>query len=97
MSLTEKDVAKIAKLSRLYIPEADRAKTAQQLNSIFNWIEQLMEVDVEGVEPMAGVGNYTLRLRKDEVTDGEMVKDVLSNAPKASFDCYVVPKVVDQG
>ena len=63
-----------------------------------NWIDQLSEVNTEGVEPMAGVGGFNLRTREvDEVTDGGKQKDVLANAPKNQFGCYVVPKVVDAG
>ncbi len=95
MSLTQADVLKIAKLSRLKIDDRQTSAITNDLNSIFNWIEQLQEVDVEDVPAMAGVGDNIQRLRHDEVTDGNIKDKVLSNAPKSAFDCYVVPKVVE--
>ena len=97
MSLTTKDVQKVAKLSRIAVGEARTQSMTDELNNILGWIEQLQEVDVDGVPPMTGVGNNALHLRRDEVTDGNCVDDVLGNAPKSEFNCYVVPKVVDQG
>ncbi len=98
MSLTNQDVKKIAKLARVEITSADEEKFKTQLNNIFQWIDQLKAVDVEGVPEMAGVGGYTLRAReKDEVADGNIQEAVIKNAPKAQFGCFVVPKVVDAG
>ena len=97
MSLTAEKVQKIAKLSRISMGDARVESMTHQLNNIMDWIEQLQEVDVEGVEPMAGVGDNTLRLRRDEVMDGHCPEKVLSNAPKKEFNCYVVPKMIDQG
>lgn len=95
MSLTNAQVAKIAKLSRIRLEPGETEHMAKQMNSILGWIEQLQEVDVDGVPPMAGVGENIQRLRRDEVTDGACQDKVLSNAPKASYGCYVVPKVVE--
>ena len=65
------------------------------MNGILNWIEQLDQVDVEGVEPMTSNVAQPLRLREDVVTDGDKIADVLSNAPKSADGFFVVPKVVD--
>ena len=95
MSIDEKTVRKVAKLARLALPE-DRVKPmADELNGIMAWIEQLNEVDVQGVEPMTSNVAQPLRLREDVVTDGAKVDAVLSNAPKSADGFFVVPKVVD--
>ncbi len=94
MSLDSKDVSKIAKLARIAVTDDEKKKMTEDLNGIFNWIEQLQEVNTDGIEPMAGVGDYTARLREDVVNDGNVQDKVLSNAPESNFDCYVVPKVV---
>lgn len=95
MSLTRADVQKIAKLSRLRLSEEQTGTVTNDLNTIFDWIEQLQEVDVEGVPAMAGVGDNIQRLRHDEITDGNVKDKILANAPKQAFDCFVVPKVVE--
>ncbi len=97
MSLTQENVKKIAKLARIEMPVGRLEVMTKEINSIMGWIEQLKEVNVDGITPMAGVGHNTLRLRRDEVTDGNCTDDVLRNAPKKAFNCYVVPKMVDQG
>lgn len=77
-------------------PLEDRLEPlAQELNGILQWIEQLDEVDVQGVEPMTSNVSQPLRLRDDVVTDGDKVADVLSNAPKSADGFFVVPKVVE--
>lgn len=95
MSLDDKDVAKIAHLSRIHVTAEECTRYREELNSIFGWIEQLQEVDTEGVPPMAGVGNYTLRVREDVANDGNIQEQVLQNAPQAAYGCFVVPKVVE--
>ena len=95
MSLDNKQVEKIAKLSRIKISEEEAEKYTGELNKIFDWIEQLQEVNTDGVEEMAGVGGYTLRNRADEVQGDNIRAQVLANAPESAYDCYVVPKVVE--
>lgn len=96
--LTDKDIKKIAKLSRISVSDEEIEKFSNEISGIMDWIDQLSEVDTDSVAPIAGVGGYTLRYReKDEVTDGGKQSEVLSNAPKKQFGCYVVPKVVDAG
>ena len=96
--LTKEDVKKIGKLARIRLTEQEVEKFTPELQSIFDWVEQLQEVDTENVPPMAGVGGYNLRFREfDEVNDGDKRDEVLKNAPKDKFGCFVVPKVVDQG
>ena len=96
MSIDENTVRKVARLARLALPEERVAPMAAELSSIMAWIEQLNEVDVEGVEPMtSAVEGMTTPLREDVVTDGGDPARVLKNAPKSEDGFFVVPKVVE--
>ena len=95
--MDEKTVTKIAKLARIRVRDDEKAHYANELSTIFKWIEQLQEVNTDGVPIMTSVVEAALPMRKDVVTDGGYTKDVLANAPKSDFDSFVVPKVVDQG
>lgn len=96
MSIDEKTVRKVAKLARLALPEDRVAPMAAELNGIMAWIEQLNEVDIDGVEPMtSAVEGLRLPMRRDVVTDGGAPERVLKNAPKAEDGFFVVPKVVE--
>ena len=95
MSVDAALVRRVAHLARIRVPE-DRLETlAGELNGILNWIEQLNEVDVEGVEPLTSVVEATLTLRDDVVTDGGKVDAVLANAPRSADGFFIVPKVVE--
>lgn len=88
-------VKKIARLSRLHV-DADRLEPlAGELNGILGWIEQLNEVDVEGVEPMTSAVDMPAPLRADAVTDGGVRDKVLANAPKSEDGFYIVPRSVE--
>ena len=96
MSIDEKTVRKVAKLARIALAEERVAPMAAELNGIMAWIEQLNEVNIEGVEPMtSAVAGLSLPMRDDIVTDGDNPDWVLKNAPKAEDGFYVVPKVVE--
>lgn len=95
MAIDAETVRKAARLARIKTPEERLAPLAAELNGIMAWIDQLNEVDVEGVEPMTSNVAQALRLRDDVVTDGDRVADVLSNAPKSADGFFVVPKVVE--
>jgi aspartyl-tRNA(Asn)/glutamyl-tRNA(Gln) amidotransferase subunit C len=96
MAIEEKDVRKAARLARLALPEERVAPMAQELSGIIAWIEQLNEVDIEGVEPMtSAVEGAQLPMREDKVTDGGIAAAVLKNAPKSEDGFFVVPKVVE--
>lgn len=97
MEIDEKTVTKIAKLARIKVAEEDKAHYAAELSTIFKWIEQLQEVDTDNVEIMTSVVHSPLPLRPDAVTDGGYADEVVANAPTSEFNCFVVPKVVDQG
>ena len=95
MSLSQKDVEKIAKLSRIAVTPEEVEIRTEELNAIFGWIEQLQEVNTDNVSPMAGVGDFTQRLRDDVVNDGAYKEQLLANGPEVSYGCFVVPKVVE--
>lgn len=95
MSLDKATVAKIAHLARIHVPEQELDALSGELSRIVDWVEQLSEVDTEGVPPMTSAVDLQLRWRKDEVTDGDRADDVLANAPEAEHGFYTVPKVVE--
>ena len=95
MSVTKDDVRKVARLSRIAVPEDRLEALAGELNGILDWIEDLNEVDVEGVPPMTSVVETRLPQREDVVTDGNKPDDILANAPKAADGFFVVPKAVE--
>ena len=95
MSLDPATVRRIAKLARLHVEDADIPRLQTELNDILGWIEQLNEVDVEGIEPLTGAATMALRLREDVVTDGNLQDAVLANAPDRAGLFYAVPKVVE--
>ena len=95
MAIDAATVRRVAHLARIKTPEDRLEPLAAELNGILHWIEQLNEVDVDGVEPMTSNVHQPLRLRDDAVTDGNKVADVLGNAPKSADGFFVVPKVVD--
>ncbi len=95
MSLDSATVRRIAKLARIRVEEADVPRLQGELNGILGWIEQLAEVDVEGVQPLTGGAQIALRLREDVVTDGGIPERILSNAPDRVGAFFTVPKVVE--
>jgi aspartyl-tRNA(Asn)/glutamyl-tRNA(Gln) amidotransferase subunit C len=95
MSIDEGTAARVAKLARIKVEEADLPALAQEFNNILGFIEQLNEVDVEGVEPMTSVTPMRLKRREDVVTDGNQQEAILKNAPDAREGFFAVPKVVE--
>lgn len=95
MSLDRDDVRKIAFLARIKIDDAELAPLADELNGIIGWVEQLGEVNTDGVQPMTSVTEMLAPQRPDTVTDGNVPEKVLANAPDRVKDFYAVPKVVD--
>lgn len=93
--VSAKDVKKIARLSRLHVEEDRLQPLADELNGILGWIEQLAEVDVEGVAPMTSAVAMPAPMRADVVTDGGKRDDVLANAPKSEDGFFVVPRSVE--
>ena len=95
MSIDKATAARVAKLARIKVDESSLPALSEEFNIILGFIEQLNEVDVEGVEPMTSVTPQRLKRRKDYVTDGDQQDKVLSNAPDAREGFYAVPKVVE--
>jgi aspartyl-tRNA(Asn)/glutamyl-tRNA(Gln) amidotransferase subunit C len=95
MALDRNDVKNIAFLARLKVPEDDLDHLAREISGIIGWVEQLNEVDTDGVEPMTSVADLTLPRRADEVTDGNDRDRVLANAPEPEGGYFAVPKVVE--
>ena len=95
MSVDTETVRRVAKLARIAVAEEELEPLAGELNTILHWVEQLGEVDVDGVEPMTSVTPMALKQREDEVTDGNRRPDILANAPDAREGFFVVPKVVE--
>ncbi len=94
--MDKKTVEKVARLSSIEMSDAELDKMAPQLTNIIGFIEQLSEVDTDGVEPLANVVDIELKLRKDEITDGACADKVLANAPEETQGFFVVPKIVEQ-
>ena len=95
MSIDENTAAKVAKLARIEVESQDLKALAKEFNDILGFIEQLNEVDVEGIEPMTSVTPQKLIRRSDNVTDGNKQTFVLNNAPISREGFYAVPKVVE--
>jgi len=95
MTLDLKTVKHISKLARISVDEEKANKLADDLNSIFEFIEKLNELDTENVEPLTSVANTTLRFREDEVQSQNIREKILSNSPDNNEDFFVVPKVVE--
>ena len=95
MSLDPATVRRIAALARIFVEEADIPRLQAELNAILGWIEQLNEVNIDGIAPLTGAATMALKMREDVVTDGGYPDKVLSNAPDRAGDFYAVPKVVE--
>jgi aspartyl-tRNA(Asn)/glutamyl-tRNA(Gln) amidotransferase subunit C len=95
MALDKATVAHIATLARIKLPESEQDRIAGELSHILTWIEQLSEVNTDGVEPMTSVVAMTMPMREDVVSDGDRVEDILANAPEQAHGFFVVPKVVE--
>jgi len=95
MSLEPATIRRIASLARIHVEDAELLALAGELNGILGWIEQLNEVNVDGIEPLTGAQQMALKMREDLVTDGGYPDKVLANAPERSGDFFVVPKVVE--
>ena len=95
MSVDKDTVRRIAKLARLAVPESRLEPMAGELNGIFQWVEMLGEVNVDGVPAMTSVVAQKLKWREDKVNDGNQADALLANAPAGEDHFFVVPKVVE--
>jgi aspartyl-tRNA(Asn)/glutamyl-tRNA(Gln) amidotransferase subunit C len=95
MPVSTEQVRHIAKLARIAMSDEEIERLAPELNNILGWIEQLGEVNTDGVEPLTAVIDQKLRLRDDVVNDGGIRDAVLANAPEAQHGFFAVPKVIE--
>ncbi len=95
MAIDRDTARRVAHLARIEVADAALDRLAEELSHILGFMEQLNEVDVEGVEPMTSVTPMRLKRRADEVTDGGYPEKILANAPDAREGFFAVPKVVE--
>lgn len=95
MSLDPATIRRIASLARIRVEDDQLEPLALELNGILGWIEQLNEVNVDGVEPLTGGAQMAMKMRDDLVTDGGYKEQILANAPDRNGDFFAVPKVVE--
>jgi aspartyl-tRNA(Asn)/glutamyl-tRNA(Gln) amidotransferase subunit C len=95
MSVDLATVKRVAHLARIAVSDEDAQRMEGELNAILGFVEQLNEVDVEGVEPMTSVTPMTMKKRVDEITDGNKADDIVANAPLSEDNFFLVPKVVE--
>ena len=95
MSVDASTVRRIAHLARIAVAEEEIEHLQGEINAILAFVEQLAEVDVEGVEPMTSVTPMRMKQRADEVTDGDVVEAIVGNAPASERDFFLVPKVIE--
>ena len=95
MSVDATTVKRIGRLARIRIEESEVAAYQEELNAILGFVEQLEEVNVDGVEPMTSVTPMTLRRRDDVITDGGYADKIVSNAPLSEDNFFMVPKVIE--
>jgi len=95
MSIDKETARKVAHLARIKVPEDALEPLAGALSNILDFMEQLNEVDIEGVEPMTSVTPMALKKRADVVTDGGYAERILANAPDTREGFFAVPKVVE--
>ncbi len=95
MKVDEATVRHIARLARIRVSDAEAKRLEGELTGILQWVEQLDEVDTDGVEPMTSVVSVEMTMRDDAVTDGGYPDDIVANAPEREGAFFVVPKVVE--
>ena len=95
MTIDLKTIKHISKLSRISVDDAKADKLAGDLNSIFDFIEKLNELNTDNVEPLTSVAETTLKLRADEVKSENIRDQILKNSPEENEDFFVVPRVIE--
>jgi aspartyl-tRNA(Asn)/glutamyl-tRNA(Gln) amidotransferase subunit C len=95
MSVDLATVKRVAHLARIAVTDEEAARMTGELNTILGFVEQLNEVNVEGIGPMTSVVPIAMRKRADAVTDGNTAADIVANAPAAEDNFFLVPKVVE--
>lgn len=95
MAIDKETVKRVAFLSRLRVDD-DKIETAEaEFNKILQWVEQLNEVDTDGVDPLISVNDGNIVCREDVVTSGGLSREILANAKEAAYGYFTVPKVIE--
>ena len=95
MSVDVQRVKEVARLARIAITDQEAQELTGDMNEILGWVEQLDNVDITNVEPMTAVVDTKIKLRSDEISDGNYADKIVSNAPKFEDDFFMVPKVIE--
>jgi aspartyl-tRNA(Asn)/glutamyl-tRNA(Gln) amidotransferase subunit C len=95
MSVDPDTVRRVAHLARIAVADDEVANLQGEINAILAFVEQLGEVNVDGVEPMTSVTPMAMKMREDQVTDGGIADDIIANAPAHEHHFFLVPKVVE--
>nr|WP_316653622.1 Asp-tRNA(Asn)/Glu-tRNA(Gln) amidotransferase subunit GatC [uncultured Gellertiella sp.] len=95
MSVDLATVKRVARLARIALADGEAERMTGELNGILGFVEQLSEVNVDGVEPMTSVTPMAMKKRVDQVTDGNKAADITANAPVTEQNFFLVPKVVE--
>jgi aspartyl-tRNA(Asn)/glutamyl-tRNA(Gln) amidotransferase subunit C len=95
MSINKDTILKIANLAKISITSDETENLESEISSIISWVETLNEVDTDNIEPMINSLQSSLRMREDEVNDGNKIKDILLNSPTEDDNFFVVPKVIE--
>ena len=95
MTIDLKTIKHISKLSRISVDDAKADKLVGDLNSIFDFIEKLKELNTDNVEPLTSVAETRLKLRADEANSKNIRDQILKNSPEENEDFFVVPRVVE--
>lgn len=93
--MDKETITRIAKLARIKVTDADKEYYARELTGILQWIEQLNEINTDGVPLLTSVAEMQLPRREDKVTDGNRQEEIVKNAPQSDYGCFVVPKVME--
>ena len=95
MSINLKTIKHISKLSRISVDEKSAEKLADDLNSIFEFIEKLNELKTDDVKPLTSIAETTLKFRSDEIKSKNIREQIIKNSPEDNEDYFVVPKVIE--
>ena len=95
MSFNEQTIKTISNLARLRLPKEDEEKFMKDINGILEWVEQLKEVNVDGIEPLVSVSSRESAIREDKVTEGNIQSELMLNAPESVQGFYEVPRMVE--
>ena len=95
MSIDLKTIKHISKLSRISVDEKRAEKLADDLNSIFEFIEKLNELKTNNVKPLTSIAETTLKFRSDEIKSKNIREQIIKNSPEDNEDYFVVPKVIE--